>query len=140
MDANARNRVLLVGGALILIALLLVCGPLDGRFGEGTGVKEGPPVAATPPEPERSEAIDAAAAAAVAGGAAGGGASTLADGAGSGQPIHIRKPGAQLLAGGRPRRRDRLASGRMPVPRPETRRNQCSGRMRPVHGQRRSII
>jgi hypothetical protein len=51
MDARQRNRVLVVGGALILIALLLVCGPFDGRFGGDRSTQsERPPVAAVLPE------------------------------------------------------------------------------------------
>jgi hypothetical protein len=51
MDARQRNRVLVIGGALILIALLLVCGPLDGRFGWDRSTRsELPPVAGEPPE------------------------------------------------------------------------------------------
>ena len=61
MDSASRNRVLMVGGALIVIALLLVCGPLEGRFGGQRGieiVETTPDVAAGPPEPE-APAIDA---------------------------------------------------------------------------------
>ena len=53
MDPTARNRVLLIGGALIVIALLLVCGPLEGRFGGGRpgidAVETPPDMAAAPP-------------------------------------------------------------------------------------------
>lgn len=52
MDPASRNRVLMVGGGLIVIALLLVCGPLEGQFGEGQKTVEPlPPVAAAPPVP-----------------------------------------------------------------------------------------
>lgn len=49
MSPTSRN-VLMIGGALILIALLLICGPLSDRLGDsGQGVHEAPPVAAGPP-------------------------------------------------------------------------------------------
>ena len=49
MSPTSRNT-LMIGGALILIALLLVCGPLSGRFGSGgSNVEEAPSVAAGPP-------------------------------------------------------------------------------------------
>lgn len=53
MDATSRNRILMVGGALVVVALLLVCGPLEGEFGKDR-VESTPPVAAAPPliEPE----------------------------------------------------------------------------------------
>lgn len=70
MDATSRNRVLMIGGALILIALLLVCGPLTGRFGESTK-QEPPSVAAGPPEVDADVAADEAAEAAAALAAAG---------------------------------------------------------------------
>lgn len=61
MDPASRNRVLMIGGALIVIALLLVCGPLEGRFGGGQpgidAVETTPDVAAAPPVLE-APAID----------------------------------------------------------------------------------
>ncbi|MEZ4355362.1 MAG: hypothetical protein R3F16_17100 [Myxococcota bacterium] len=56
MNPRTRNT-LMIGGALIVVALLLVCGPLAGRFGGRQS--EPPSVAAGPP-------VDAAGAAAVA--------------------------------------------------------------------------
>jgi len=50
MDPTSRNRVLMVGGALIVVALLLVCGPLQDRLGSGGSGTALPPVAAGPPE------------------------------------------------------------------------------------------
>lgn len=47
MSPSTRNR-LMIGAGLIVIALLLVCGPLTGRFGS-SGDKEAPSVAAGPP-------------------------------------------------------------------------------------------
>jgi len=59
MDPASRNRVLMIGGALIVIALLLVCGPLEGRFGGGQpgldAVETTPDVAAAPPASEAPE-------------------------------------------------------------------------------------
>lgn len=50
MDPATRNRVLMIGGGLVVIALLLVCGPLEGRFGgEKRGAERTPDVAAAPP-------------------------------------------------------------------------------------------
>jgi hypothetical protein len=69
----------MVGGALILIALLLVCGPLEGRFGgEREGASEPPAVASGPPE-HGLDAVDAAAAGALAGAALGENAAALTD-------------------------------------------------------------
>ncbi len=51
MDPTSRNRVLMIGGALIVIALLLVCGPLQDRIGSDRSGTPLPPVAAGPPEP-----------------------------------------------------------------------------------------
>ncbi len=49
MSRTSRNT-LMIGGALILIALLLFCGPLSGRFGSGGQKIDDPPsVAAGPP-------------------------------------------------------------------------------------------
>ena len=49
MSPTSRNT-LMIGGALILIVLLLVWGPLEDRFGTGgSKVDETPPVAAGPP-------------------------------------------------------------------------------------------
>ncbi len=49
MSRTSRNT-LMIGGALILIALLLFCGPLSGRFGSGGQKVDDPPsVAAGPP-------------------------------------------------------------------------------------------
>lgn len=50
MDPTSRNRVLMIGGALIVIALLLVCGPLQDRLGGDRPGTTLPPVAAGPPE------------------------------------------------------------------------------------------
>jgi hypothetical protein len=50
MDPASRNRVLTVGGALIVVALLLVCGPLEGRLGKKGPVETAPSVASAPPE------------------------------------------------------------------------------------------
>jgi hypothetical protein len=59
MSPTSRNT-LMIGGALILIALLLVCGPLSDRFGSGgKGVEVAPTVAAGPPADE-SGAVEAA--------------------------------------------------------------------------------
>lgn len=68
MSPTSRNA-LKIGGALILIALLLVCGPLSDRFGSGgKGVKEAPPVAAGPPPAvDSTDAITAAATGALVG-------------------------------------------------------------------------
>ena len=65
MTPTSRNS-LMIGGALIVIALLLTCGPLSGLFGPDAAKVEAPPVAAGPPEGE-GESLDAAAAAAGAG-------------------------------------------------------------------------
>jgi len=56
MSPTQKNT-LKIGGALIVIALLLVCGPLSDRWGGGSKVDEAPPVAAGPPldEPEPLE-------------------------------------------------------------------------------------
>jgi len=54
MDPTSRNRVLMIGGALIVIALLLVCGPLQDRIGRDRPGTPLPPVAAGPPEPSES--------------------------------------------------------------------------------------
>lgn len=59
MSPTSRNT-LMIGGALILIALLLVCGPLTGRFGSGgSGVDTSPTVSAGPPADD-SGAVEAA--------------------------------------------------------------------------------
>jgi hypothetical protein len=69
MSPATRNR-LMVGGALILIALLLVCGPLSDRFGgRDTSAGDAPPVAAGPPVDD-SGLADAAAVGALAGASA----------------------------------------------------------------------
>ena len=47
MDPATRNRILMIGGGLIIVALFLVCGPMQGQFGQGTS--EPPSVAAAPP-------------------------------------------------------------------------------------------
>ncbi len=66
MSPTTRNT-LMIGGALILIALLLVWGPLEGRFGTGgSKVDETPPVAAGPPA-DSAGALGAAAVGALAG-------------------------------------------------------------------------
>ncbi len=57
MDATSRNRILMIGGALIVIALLLVCGPLGPQLGgDGSTTGEPPSVAAGPPQPVLDEA------------------------------------------------------------------------------------
>lgn len=56
MSPTQKNT-LKIGGALIVIALLLVCGPLSDRWGGGSKVEEAPPVAAGPPVDE-TEPID----------------------------------------------------------------------------------
>ena len=56
MDPTSRNRVLMIGGALIVIALLLVCGPLQDRIGSDRSGTPLPPVAAGPPEPSDAAA------------------------------------------------------------------------------------
>ena len=59
MSPTSRNT-LMIGGALILIALLLVCGPLTDRFGSGgSGVDTAPTVSARPPTDD-SGAVEAA--------------------------------------------------------------------------------
>lgn len=66
MSPTSRNT-LMIGGALILIALLLVCGPLTDRLGSGgSKVDEAPSVAAGPPA-DASGALGAAATGALAG-------------------------------------------------------------------------
>ncbi len=70
MERASRNRVLMVGGALIVIALLLVCGPLKGRFGQG-GEDQPPAVAAGPPPADIAGTVGMAAAGAAAGAAIG---------------------------------------------------------------------
>jgi hypothetical protein len=70
MSRTSRNT-LMIGGALILIALLLVCGPLSDRLGSGgSKIEEAPPVAAAPPV-DAARALDAAASGALAGGTLG---------------------------------------------------------------------
>lgn len=54
MDPTSRNRVWTVGGALIVIALLLVCGPLEGQFGGQRAGNSELDVAAAPPVPDVS--------------------------------------------------------------------------------------
>ena len=69
MSPTSRNT-LMIGGALILIALMLVCGPLSDRLGlGGKGVEEAPSVAAGPPvvEVESADAVEAVAAGALVG-------------------------------------------------------------------------
>ncbi len=46
---SRNQKTIMIGGALILIALFLVCGPLTGRFGGPASVGEPPSVAAGPP-------------------------------------------------------------------------------------------
>ena len=54
MSPTSRNT-LMIGGALILIALMLVCGPLSGRLGGGgPNVEQAPAVAAGPPADDES--------------------------------------------------------------------------------------
>jgi hypothetical protein len=71
MSPTSKNA-LKIGGALILIALFLVCGPLKGRFGSGgKGVEEAPSVASGPPldpvELDTTGAVEAVAAGALVG-------------------------------------------------------------------------
>lgn len=57
MSPTSRNT-LMIGGALILVALLLVCGPLSDRLGRGgKPVGEPPSVAAGPPLDEVDTAV-----------------------------------------------------------------------------------
>jgi hypothetical protein len=66
MSPTSRNT-LMIGGALILISLLLVCGPLTDRFGSGgSGVDTAPTVSAGPPADD-SGAVEAASAGALIG-------------------------------------------------------------------------
>ncbi|HIF95081.1 MAG: hypothetical protein ABGX04_03445 [Myxococcales bacterium] len=66
MTPTSRNT-LMIGGALILISLLLVCGPLSGLLGSGgSSLEEAPSVAAGPPA-DHSGALGAAAVGALAG-------------------------------------------------------------------------
>jgi len=70
MSPTSRNT-LMIGGALILVALFLVCGPLSDRLGSGgKSVEEAPTVATDPPiddlEPAAvADAVDAGALVAV---------------------------------------------------------------------------
>jgi hypothetical protein len=69
MSPTSKNA-LKIGGALILIALFLVCGPLRGRFGSGgKNVEEPPSVATGPPlepvEIDTTDAVEAVAAGAL---------------------------------------------------------------------------
>ena len=69
MSPTSKNA-LKIGGALILIALFLVCGPLRGRFGSGgENVEEAPSVATGPPlepiEVDTTDAVEAVAAGAL---------------------------------------------------------------------------
>ena len=69
MSPTSKNA-LKIGGALILIALFLVCGPLSGRFGSGgKNVEEAPSVAMGPPlepvEIDTTGAVEAVAAGAL---------------------------------------------------------------------------
>lgn len=69
MSPTSRN-VLMIGGALILIALFLVCGPLSDRLGRGgKSVEEAPPVAAGPPVDavDTTDVVEAVAAGALVG-------------------------------------------------------------------------
>ena len=76
MSPTSRNT-LMIGGALILIALMLVCGPLSDRLGlGGKGVEEAPSVAAGPPVEEAEDEL--AVVAEVAGAAAGAGVAASA--------------------------------------------------------------
>ena len=66
MSPTSKNA-LKIGGALILIALFLVCGPLRGRLGSGgKNVEEAPSVASGPPldpvEVDTSDALEGIAA------------------------------------------------------------------------------
>jgi hypothetical protein len=71
MSPTSKNA-LKIGGALILIALFLVCGPLRGRLGSGgKNVEEAPSVATGPPlepvEVDTTDALEAVAAGALIG-------------------------------------------------------------------------
>lgn len=69
MSPTSRNT-LMIGGALILIALLLVCDPLSDRLGRGgKSVEEAPSVAAGPPLDalEPADVLEAVAAGALVG-------------------------------------------------------------------------
>jgi hypothetical protein len=97
----------MIGAALIVIALLLTCGPLSGLFAPDAAKVETPSVAAGPPEGE-GESLDAAAAGAAAGAGAGNMGATVA---GIGQnvngsleagldiPVH-ESAGANVATGG----------------------------------------
>ncbi|HEB90091.1 MAG TPA: hypothetical protein ENI85_11010 [Deltaproteobacteria bacterium] len=71
MSPTSRNT-LLIGGALIAIALLLVCGPLSDRFGRRGGDDQEPPAVAAGPPPDAVGAAGAAALGGLAGATAGG--------------------------------------------------------------------
>ena len=97
MTPTSRNS-LMIGGGLIVIALLLTCGPMRGLFGDAdpAAVTESPSVAASPPEeapspsvavgppeeaPAPADAADAMASAAAAGDGAANGAEAGTNGA-----------------------------------------------------------
>jgi hypothetical protein len=74
MSPTSKNA-LKIGGALILIALFLVCGPLKDRLGSGgKGVEEAPSVASGPPlepvELDTTGAVEAVAVGALVGSSA----------------------------------------------------------------------
>jgi hypothetical protein len=70
----------MIAGALILIALLLVCGPLSGRLGSGgSSVDEAPAVAAGPPPADHTGTLGAAAVGALAAAGVAGAAVKAAD-------------------------------------------------------------
>lgn len=84
MSPTSRNT-LLVGGALIVVALLLTCGPMLGWFGGTQQSEESLPAVAAAPPADATDALDAATAGAAAGGQAGLlGASALGEGEGAG--------------------------------------------------------
>ena len=62
MDPASRNRVLMVGGALIVVALLLVCGPGDGLNNKSDvpSVASAPPVVPEVPAAPSADSILAA--------------------------------------------------------------------------------
>ncbi len=66
MSPTSRNT-LMIGGALIAIALLLVCGPLSDRFGSRGSDRQEPPAVAAGPPPDAAGVVGAAAVGALAG-------------------------------------------------------------------------
>ena len=94
MTPTTRNT-LIVGGAAIVVALLLTCGPMRGLFGAGDAGEtpvvetpepavEAPPAVAAGPPPEPPSALGAAASGALAGSQAGTSPDLAAAGSGAG--------------------------------------------------------